>query len=138
MHARTCRRRTRAAASARADSAASLAILASYSALGSGGASPVKSAKRCLTFGFFSCCVRLGLEDHVAQAALHTMQLLGEAPERAIAFGDRAARAFEPKAYNFTDPCESACACVCSPRHMSYARRRRASRSACTGAHWFA
>ena len=27
-------------------------------------------------------------------AALHTMQLLGEAPERAIAFGDRAARAF--------------------------------------------
>ena len=40
------------------------AFLASYSALGSGGSSPVKSANFCRTFGFFSCCVRLGLETY--------------------------------------------------------------------------
>lgn len=45
------------------------AILASYSALGSGGASPVKSAKRCLTFGFFSCCVRDGRDTYTREFA---------------------------------------------------------------------
>ena len=40
------------------------AFLASYSALRSGGSSPVKSANFCRTFGFFSCCVRLGLETY--------------------------------------------------------------------------